>query len=180
MPEVNMNGLDRRPYLHINGNEFRPTQIVKIDNGQEAAALDQVKKNGADDVVFKMTNDTYVASGRGLAVETVFKGQQVLLGKAAGEVALVDDQVNTAADGAILGGMGGFAASAAVVGIGALLVLGVGVNMAGMVLVAAAAILIVPPLIGGSTAIGAAVGGAWAEARSLDLGSMLKLGKAVD
>ncbi|MBM3269596.1 MAG: hypothetical protein FJZ01_18355 [Candidatus Sericytochromatia bacterium] len=180
MASVKPGDNERGPRMLVNGNEVRPAQLVKIGAGNESAALAEVERNGADDIVFKMANDTYVASGRGLDLGAIIPGQQVVVDKQAGVVTRIDDQLNAAAEGGAIGGITGFVAAAGVVGVGALVVLGLGLNLYGLVLVAAAAIAVVPALLGGAPVVGAAVGSAWAAARKVDLGGMLRIGTALD
>ena len=54
--------------LKINGQQFSDVQLVKLQGGKadEAIAKLNTGKQGADDVVFKVGDDVFVASGRDL------------------------------------------------------------------------------------------------------------------
>ena len=54
--------------LKINGQEFNDVQLVKLQKGKTDAAIAKLNSGaqGADDVVFKIGDDTFVASGRDL------------------------------------------------------------------------------------------------------------------
>jgi hypothetical protein len=54
--------------LKINGKEYNDIQLVKLQKGKTDEAIQSLNsaKQGADDVVFKVGDDVFVASGRDL------------------------------------------------------------------------------------------------------------------
>lgn len=54
--------------IKINGQDYNDVQLVKLKQGQTDAAIGKLNSaaQGADDVVFKVGDDVFVASGRGL------------------------------------------------------------------------------------------------------------------
>ena len=94
--------------VKINGQEYSDIQIVKLQKGKADEAISKLNsaKQGADDVVFKVGEDVFVASGRGLfdgkkmagkpfmggeGVEVEFDGQKA-------EVLAWDNQANNGAE----------------------------------------------------------------------------------
>lgn len=79
-------------------NHPMPVTVQRVRAGQEAAATTAAKKNGMDDLIFKVGNDTFVATGRGLAFAGLKEGGTVQTSAGAGRVVKIDNQVNTGWD----------------------------------------------------------------------------------
>lgn len=90
-----------------NGREIRFRSEVSIAPGKEDAAWSQARRNGSDDVMFKVGDVTHIASGRGLELGGLKPGDKLTLNGKEGEVIKVDDQVNTAKEGLRLATGGG-------------------------------------------------------------------------
>jgi hypothetical protein len=56
--------------LIVNEKSYN-VSLKPVGEGQERAVMDAAKKNGADDVLLKVGNDTFLASGRGLPIGRV-------------------------------------------------------------------------------------------------------------
>jgi hypothetical protein len=69
--------------LKINGQEFNDVQLVKLkkDKADEAIARLNSGAQGADDVVFKVGDDTFVASGRDLFAGKPIAGKPFMGGE---------------------------------------------------------------------------------------------------
>jgi hypothetical protein len=92
-------------------------RVYKIKKGQEQAAVAAAKKNGLDDVVFRMSNgDVFIASRRGVPgdvepFDQVSFKDEVTYGGLRGEVITVDNQRNTVGESSkrgLLWGLGGW------------------------------------------------------------------------
>ena len=125
--------------LTVQGRALPVRQVAAIRPGDEAASLRALQKNGADDVVFKVGADTYVASGRGLALKHVRPNDEVSLDGRKGRVLSVDQELNSFKEGilawpglAVGGVVGTFGMAGFVQGILA------GANMAGLGVIVAA------------------------------------------
>ncbi len=90
--------------LVLGRKPISPETLVKITAGREPGAQVAARKNGADDVFFRVDQDTYVASGRGLPLGNLKTGDEVLLDGRAGLVDMVNNEINTPLEGAITGG----------------------------------------------------------------------------
>ena len=108
-------------------NFLAEATVHRIRSGQELAALKTAKENGADDLFFSIGQDTFVASGRGL--EGIKRGDSIFYKGRRGVVTVVDDQINTAKEGAavtvipaigLIGSPMGVIPAGIVVGLGAL------------------------------------------------------------
>jgi hypothetical protein len=82
-------------------NPLAGAAIHRIRPGQEVAALETAKKNGADDLFFTVGKDTFVATGRGLPLKGVKPGDAITHEGRQGIVTAIDNQVNTAKEGAL-------------------------------------------------------------------------------
>jgi hypothetical protein len=140
--------------LIINGRVTQAHDIVRLQRGQEQAALAAAKANGADDVFFKLGDDTYVASAASMNLRGTKAGQNVYLDGKKATITAVDNQMNglgegllhPAGDAVAVGGIayGLFTfAKYAATGWG-----GLGVAYAGAAAVAGLAINLVPTLFG--------------------------------
>jgi hypothetical protein len=125
--------------LTLQGRNLPVRQVAAIPAGNEAAALRAIQKNGADDVVFKLGNDTFVASGRGLALKNVKPNDEVTFEGRTGRVLSVDTELNSFKEGilawpglAVGGVVGTFGMAGFVQGLLA------GANMAGLGVIIAA------------------------------------------
>lgn len=83
----------------VNNQAILPKTLIKIKSGQEQNAIAAAKKNGLDDVFFKVGNDTFVASGTGLPLRGAKPGATVYLDGKKGQVVATDRQLNTFAEG---------------------------------------------------------------------------------
>ncbi|MBM3266438.1 MAG: hypothetical protein FJZ01_02215 [Candidatus Sericytochromatia bacterium] len=109
--------------LTAGGRSLAPASIVKIQAGREPGAYEAARRNGLDDVFFRIGQDTYVASGRGLSPEGARVGANVQFGDRQGQVVRVDQEVNTASEGAWMGiRYAGLGAAIGILGQGALAV----------------------------------------------------------
>lgn len=142
--------------LSINNRTLTPARVTALRPGQELSAVGALKGNGADDVLFKVGNDTYLASGRGLALRGVKTGDTVKIDGKVGQVVMVDRQLNSFGEGllawpGLLVGGGGVAWGLIgfVQGIlsGATFA-GLGILLAGAALVAGVVINLVPAIYG--------------------------------
>ena len=138
------------------GNRRLPVAVTKLPQGLDAAAAQQIAKNGADDVVVRVGADTFVASGRGVNMKGLKPGAEVKVGGQVGQVIQVDKQLNSFGDGMLawpglaVGGVG------AAWGIGGFIqgllaganMAGIGLFIAGAAVVAGLAINLVPALYG--------------------------------
>jgi hypothetical protein len=108
--------LDReRPIFDV-----KPASLIKVQPGQEAAALAVSKADGADNIIVKLGKDTYVASGRNLdKAHKAHKGDAVRLLGETGEVLHTNYELNSFRDGAKRAGWaaGGVVAGATTLGI---------------------------------------------------------------
>ncbi len=137
-------------------NRRLTASVVKLPQGLDAAAAQAIAKNGADDVVIRIGADTFVASGRGLALGGVKAGTAATIDGRAGQVVQVDKQLNSLGEGlrAWPGlAVGGVGAAWGLVGFAQGVI--TGANMAGLGLILAAgavvlgvAINVVPALYG--------------------------------
>lgn len=50
--------------------------VYKVKKGMEREATKAIQSNGADDVMFKLQGDTYIASGRSMKMDRMFPGQK--------------------------------------------------------------------------------------------------------
>lgn len=80
---------------------LKAQSVVRVRPGQELAAAQTAKKNGADDVFFTIGQDTFVASGRGMALKGLKTGSAITHEGRQGTVTMIDNQVNTAGEGAL-------------------------------------------------------------------------------
>lgn len=112
MPEILVHHQNR------DTDRVRFDRVYKIKQGKEQEAVAAAKKNGADDVVFRMRNgDVFIASRRGVpgeveAFDEVSFNNDVTYGGQRGEVLSVDDERNTAREAGkrgMLWGLGGLA-----------------------------------------------------------------------
>jgi hypothetical protein len=142
--------------LSINNRQLSPARVTALKPGQELSAVAAVKGNGADDVIFKVGNDTYLASGRGLALRGVKAGDPIKLDGQVGQVVTVDRQLNTFMEGMLAwpglvvgGGGAAFGIAAFVQGVlsGATFA-GLGIMLAGAALVAGLVINVAPAIYG--------------------------------
>lgn len=133
--------------VHHRNNDtdrVRFDRIYKIKPGQEQAAIAAAKKNGADDVVFRMRNgDVFIASRRGAPgsvepLDEVSFKNDVTYGGQRGEVLTVDNERNSVGEagrrtalwglGGLVGGFGGLFALSAKVLQGALGIKGIAIG----------------------------------------------------
>jgi len=77
-----------------------PAAIVKVRPGQTREALEATRRAGADEVVFELKGDTYVAAGRGMALGDVAPGVAIAFDGEYGKVTRVQDRVNSTRDSA--------------------------------------------------------------------------------
>jgi hypothetical protein len=126
--------------LTVQGRSLSGGHVKTVKPGDEAATLRAIQKNGADDVVFKLGNDTYVASGRGLALKGLRPDDAVNFDGRTGKVMTVNQELNSFKEGLLawpglavggaLGtlGLGGFVqgmlAGANMAGIGVIIAVG--------------------------------------------------------
>lgn len=87
--------------LSIKNRTLTPARVTKLTPGQELAAFAAAQKNGADDVVFKVGGDHYMASGRGLALRGVKADDAVKFDGKQGQVVMVDRQLNSFTEGLV-------------------------------------------------------------------------------
>ncbi|MDB5101183.1 MAG: hypothetical protein JWM80_5604 [Cyanobacteria bacterium RYN_339] len=137
--------------LTIKNRTFTPTQVTKLPAGQELSAMGAAAHNGADDVLIKVGQDHYMASGRGLPLGGVKTNDVVTIDGREGRVVAVDKQLNSFKEGILawpglaVGGLGaawgvggfiqGILAGANMAGLGLIIavgavVLGVAINLA--------------------------------------------------
>lgn len=123
----------------VNNHAIQPKALVRIKPGQEQAAIAAAKKNGLDDAFFKVGNDTFVASGEGLALRGAKAGDTVFLDGKRGQLVATDRQLNTFGEGfknpaGLLVGGGGLAWGVVtyVTSLGAWKGLGVAIGLAGL------------------------------------------------
>lgn len=96
--------------------DVQPQSLIKVQPGQEAAALAVAKTDGADNILVKVGRDTFMASGRNLdKAHKAQQGDAVRLFGETGEVLHADYQLNSFRDGAKTAGWiaGGTVAGAA-------------------------------------------------------------------
>ena len=138
-------------------NRPLPVQsVVPLRKGEEIAAARTIRENGADDLIYKVGEDYFVASGRGLDLGKLRPDDVIQVGGKEGRVVHVDQQLNTFWEGARSkiglitgGGIAAYGVFGFVQGLMA------GANMAGIGLIIAAggllvgaAINLVPAAIG--------------------------------
>jgi hypothetical protein len=100
--------------------DVQPSTLIKIQPGQEAAAIAVSKTDGADNIMVKLGKDTFMASGRNLdKAHKAHRGDAVRLFGETGEVVHTDYQMNSFRDGAKKAGWiaGGTVAGATTLGI---------------------------------------------------------------
>ena len=85
--------------LSIKDRTLTPARVTKLAAGKEMEAIAAAQKNGADDVVFKIGEDHYLASGRGMALRGVKPSDAIKLDGKQGQVVMVDRQLNTFGEG---------------------------------------------------------------------------------
>lgn len=85
--------------FYIKGQAAKVDRVVKLREGEVDRARKTALKDGADNVFFTIGRDTYVASGRGMALDELKVGDAVTHNDSQGDVIVVDDEVNTAVDG---------------------------------------------------------------------------------
>lgn len=85
--------------LTVQGRSLPVGHVKTVKPGDEAATLRAIQKNGADDVVFKLGNDTYVASGRGLALKGIRPDDAVSFDGRTGKVLSVNQELNSFKEG---------------------------------------------------------------------------------
>ena len=85
--------------LNVNNQTLNAQSVLKIRQGQELAARETAKKDGADNVFFKVGNDTYVASGKGFNLKDVQPGAKFEFNGKQAQVVSIDSEVNSAKDG---------------------------------------------------------------------------------
>jgi hypothetical protein len=142
--------------MTIRNRTLSPATVTPLKKGEELAAASAIKSNGADDVIFKVGDDYFQASGRGMDLGKVKANDVVTIGGKEGRVVHVDQQLNTFWEGAKSkiglftgGGIAAYGLFGYVQGVMA------GANMAGLGLIIAAGgvaigvgINLVPALIG--------------------------------
>lgn len=147
----------------IDNKTLNASTVVKLRHGQEIAAREAAKKNGADDVFFTLGRDSYVASGRGLNLKGVAAGTKIRYNGQEGTVTAVDNQVNSAKEGAlkvvtpVAVAVGGATGGGAFVGgaLGGLASAGAAGAAVGAVVVGAYALAAGAVAVGGGAAYGA-------------------------
>ena len=88
------------PTLSVQTNQpLFPRNTSRIKAGQEIAAAEAARKDGADNLFFRVERDTYVASGRGMDLQKLKAGDGVVFDGRRGTVVTVDDELNSAGDG---------------------------------------------------------------------------------
>ena len=87
------------PEITVRNRVLSAEHVVKLPAGKGAEVLGAMAKNGADDVMVKVGEDTMVFSGRGMALGGVKAGQEVRVGDQVGTVLHVDKQLNSFMDG---------------------------------------------------------------------------------
>ena len=140
--------------------------IYKLRKGQEAAAIKAAEKDGADNVFFRMGQDTFVASGNGMKLKGIEPGALVVHQGGVGTVIAVDNEINSALEGVKRVGSKGAATGAAILtGTAAAVSLwGTGGIASLMAPLATGSALAVVPAAVGFAAIGAATFGTVAAA----------------
>lgn len=152
-------------------------RVYKIKKGQEQAAIAAAKKNGLDDVVFRMSNgDVFIASRRGVPgdvepLDQVSFKDEVSYGGLRGEVLTVDNERNTVGEAGKRGLLWGLAGWLG--GTGGLFALSLKVLQGRLG--------IVPILIGGAVAgVGALVGGIVTGRGGVDYEKLHQFSEKVD
>lgn len=87
--------------ITVRNRVLHPAQVTKLPAGKAADALGAIAKNGADDLLVKVGEDTFQVSGRGMALRGVKPGDAVTLGGKAGKVQHVDRQLNSFGEGMV-------------------------------------------------------------------------------
>ncbi len=85
--------------LIINGRVTQPHDVLRLKRGQEQAAIAAARSNGADDVFFKLGDDTFVASAASMKLTGTKAGGVVYLDGKKGQVVAVDNQLNSLSEG---------------------------------------------------------------------------------
>lgn len=91
------------PQITVNQQSLEVTRVIKIRSGLETDAARDARFDGADNVLFAIGADTYVASGRGLNLKNIHRGDRVNFSSQTGVVILTDDEINSAWDGMVSG-----------------------------------------------------------------------------
>lgn len=86
--------------VNITGKPLDASVLVMLDRGKEKAALEAAKTDGADNVFFKIGDDMFVASGKGMDLKGIAPGKAFTFDNQQAEVVEVDDQIGTASEGA--------------------------------------------------------------------------------
>lgn len=87
------------PQLNINGRTHDVQSLLKVIPTQEARLRGRLAKNGSDDVLVRVDNDMFVASGRPLPVKEWNAGDPVEVVGRTGYVVALNDEAQTAQEG---------------------------------------------------------------------------------
>ncbi len=87
------------PEITVRNRPLAVQAVVPLRKGEELAAARTIRENGADDVIFKVGEDHFVASGRGLALKQLRPNDTIVVGGVDGRVVHVDQQLNSFGEG---------------------------------------------------------------------------------
>src|SRR5688500_12255055 len=87
------------PTITIAGKALAVDTLTPLKRGQELAALEAARQNGLDDVVIRIGEDAFVASGRGLKLGGVKPNAAVTVDGRVGNVVGTDRQLNSFKEG---------------------------------------------------------------------------------